>query len=233
MYVGQDLVDRAMTRDGDKYVLGARVHLANADWSGPWDCAEFVSWCVYHTYKTVMAVRPPNIQTGESYSGWWYEDAVAGDLSIPVEQAIATAGAILIRKPGAFGRKVGHVAISRGDGTTIEARCARDGVRVVEDAASRLWTTGAVVPGVAYESGAGMVVVLAPPADALHLDSPFMRGAAVSAVQRALAEAGIDPGPQDGVYGPATADAVAAFQALHGLAVDGVVGAETRAALNL
>lgn len=233
MYVGQDLVDRAMTRDGQRYVLGARVHLANPDWSGPWDCAEFAAWCVYHTYLTVMAVRPPNIQSGESYSGWWYEDAAAGDLLIPVEQAIATPGAILIRKPGAFGMKVGHVAISRGDGTTIEARCAKDGVLVVKDAASRLWTTGAVVPGISYVSDAGMVVVLAPPGDLLHLGSPFMRGDAVLAVQQALKQAGIDPGPQDGVYGPSTADAVAAFQALHGLAVDGVVGAETRAALPL
>jgi cell wall-associated NlpC family hydrolase len=231
MYVGQDLVDRAMTRAGQEYVLGARVHLANPDWSGPWDCAEFVSWCVYHAYRTVMAVRPPDVRTGESYSGWWYEDAVAGDLLIPVEQAIATPGAILIRKPAAFGMKIGHVAISRGDGTTIEARGAKDGVLVVKDAASRQWTTGAVVPGVAYVTDGGMVVVLAPPAGLLHLASPFMRGDAVLAVQRALKEGGVDPGPLDGIFGPATADAVAAFQAMHGLAVDGMVGAETRAAL--
>jgi peptidoglycan hydrolase-like protein with peptidoglycan-binding domain len=37
--------------------------------------------------------------------------------------------------------------------------------------------------------------------------------------------------PVDGIYGPMTADAVAAFQAHCGLWVDGVVGPETWSAL--
>lgn len=114
MFEGSDIVDLAMTRRNQPYVLGATVHIANPNWSGPWDCAEFVSWACYHAYKTVMAVRPPDVRKGESYSGWWYEDAVARQARIDARQAIGTVGAILIRRPGDSGVKIGHVAISRG-----------------------------------------------------------------------------------------------------------------------
>ncbi|MDW4497405.1 peptidoglycan-binding domain-containing protein [Sulfitobacter sp. D35] len=39
----------------------------------------------------------------------------------------------------------------------------------------------------------------------------------VRAVQRALSERGYDPGPDDGVMGPRTADAIYAFRAAEGL----------------
>lgn len=65
----------------------------------------------------------------------------------------------------------------------------------------------------------------------LHVTSPMMTGSDVLAVQRRLAALGYDPGPLDGVYGPATAAAVTAFQRAAGIAVDGIVGPETREAL--
>lgn len=52
-------------------------------------------------------------------------------------------------------------------------------------------------------------------------------------VQRALSLLGLDPGPVDGVLGPRTRSAIAAFQADHnGLRVDGIFGPMTRAALD-
>jgi cytoskeletal protein RodZ len=54
----------------------------------------------------------------------------------------------------------------------------------------------------------------------------------VSQLQQALASAGYEPGSVDGSYGEQTAAAVTAFQQDNGLAADGVVGAETAAALN-
>jgi hypothetical protein len=53
-------------------------------------------------------------------------------------------------------------------------------------------------------------------------------------VQRALSRLGFDPGPEDGLDGPRTRVAVAAFQAERGgLAVDGIAGRKTREALSL
>lgn len=56
-------------------------------------------------------------------------------------------------------------------------------------------------------------------------------GPAVSDLQQKLKDAGFDPGPIDGQYGPQTLAAVRAFQAARGCQVDGIVGPETRAAL--
>lgn len=54
---------------------------------------------------------------------------------------------------------------------------------------------------------------------------------AVREVQRLLRRLGDGPGPIDGLYGPLTAGAVQRFQEAHALAVDGVVGPETRGRL--
>jgi hypothetical protein len=50
-------------------------------------------------------------------------------------------------------------------------------------------------------------------------------------IQEALVAAGYDPGPIDGMEGPLTRAAIAAFQADQGLAADGIVGPLTHAAL--
>lgn len=56
-------------------------------------------------------------------------------------------------------------------------------------------------------------------------------GSRTKAVQEALAAQHYDPGPADGQFGTRTTQAVWAFQALHGLAKDGIVGPETEAAI--
>jgi Putative peptidoglycan binding domain len=61
---------------------------------------------------------------------------------------------------------------------------------------------------------------------------PGDTGDNVIALQEALAQAGYDPGSVDGDYGPATTQAVAAFQTAAGLTVDGIAGPETLAALS-
>jgi len=56
-------------------------------------------------------------------------------------------------------------------------------------------------------------------------------GAAVIALQRALARLGYYSGRIDGQYGPGTADAVSRFQTASGLAPDGIAGPRTLRAL--
>jgi len=58
------------------------------------------------------------------------------------------------------------------------------------------------------------------------------RGQAVSGLQARLAELGYPAGAADGAFGDRTSAAVLAFQADHGLAVDGVVGRQTWEALD-
>jgi hypothetical protein len=65
----------------------------------------------------------------------------------------------------------------------------------------------------------------------LHLTSPPQTGGDVLAVQQYLRTAGFAPGRLDGVYGPTTAATVRAYQRHNALAVDGVVGPATIAAM--
>lgn len=233
MYNGRDIVQIAMRHRGEQYVLGSVAPLANAGWTGPWDCAEFVSWCAYQAYRIVYAVRPPDPTTGESYSGWWYEDANRVGIAISVADAIATPGAVLVRKPRSSpSLPIGHVSISRGDGTTIEAKDRATGVDVIRNAAARPWQVGVLLPGVSYASAAN-AAAYAQPAGLFYLDSPFMRGAKVKKIQQALSGKGLSPGPIDSVFGNLTSAAVRSFQAQSGLVPDGVVGPETAAALGL
>ena len=57
------------------------------------------------------------------------------------------------------------------------------------------------------------------------------KGSDVSELQKRLKELNFYAGPVDGSFGPQTLSAVKAFQKSRGLAVDGVVGPKTRAAL--
>ncbi len=58
-------------------------------------------------------------------------------------------------------------------------------------------------------------------------------GAAVLNLQQRLTELDYAPGPIDGIYGPRTEGAVAAFQQAAGLTADGLAGDRTAAALHL
>lgn len=58
-------------------------------------------------------------------------------------------------------------------------------------------------------------------------------GSAVSDLQRALKEAGFDPGPIDGIYGPQTESAVRAYQLANDMEGTGVADASTLAGLGL
>lgn len=87
-----------------------------------------------------------------------------------------------------------------------------------------------------------LATLLWPCAPQAHGDAPAMlgkpalrqgaRGGAVRSLQTLLAASGFAPGSPDGIFGPATADAVRKAQAHFGLTVDGVVGPATAGALH-
>lgn len=135
---GADLVQRALRHLGEAYQLGAAADLEDPDYGGPWDCADFVSWCVYQTFGVKLGLT----SAGHPYSGVWIHWAEDPAHSVPLEQAYQTPGAILVRRPHHYG--AGHVAISDGEGGTIEARGARYGV-VRAKGRGRIWDLAGVI----------------------------------------------------------------------------------------
>ncbi|PDS77904.1 peptidoglycan-binding domain-containing protein [Rhizobium sp. L43] len=239
-FSGQDIVDVGSTRVGQKYVLGAQVPLNNPDWKGPWDCAEFTSWCTYQAYGLIFgAGGVHDVKKAEPYSGFWYSEAKKNGKVIRWQDALNIPGAFLIKAPPGQG-KIGHVAISMGDGKrTLEARGQAFGVNIFDKAGQRPWSIGCLLPGVEYASEPATIDVatiksaLSLPAEFLALHQPHLKGAHIITLQKAIAAKGIDPGPIDGDFGPMTHAAVVSFQVTKGLEIDGIVGPATGAALGL
>lgn len=215
---------------GEQYVLGAKVPKGNPEWTGPWDCAEFTSWCVYQLTETLFGCKPKSQgpDVADAYTGFWAEDAKKIGREISVAEAAATPGAFLLRVPQ--GGVVGHVVISAGDGKTVEAHSTKRGV-IESTSEGRRWTTGVLVPGIDVSMQPPEPVKR--PTLVLRVRTPLMKGDLVKDVQRALRKAGFHAGPIDGVYGPQTASAVQAYQLSKGLLADGETGSRTAKALGV
>ena len=134
----QAFVDEALRQTGDEYVWGSSAPASNADPSA-FDCSELVKWAAGR-----VGVNVPD--------GSWlqYLDLKEKGALIPVEQALKTPGALLFKfdeepKPGGGRPGSAHVAISLGDGRTIEARGREYGVGSWE--AGDRFQYGAVIPG--------------------------------------------------------------------------------------
>lgn len=131
-------LDEALRQAGDPYVWGAHTSPSDAD-PGAFDCSELVRWAAARA-----GVQVPD--------GSWlqYLDLKEKGALVPVEQALRTPGALLFSfssepEPGGGRPREAHVAISLGDGRTIEARGREYGVGVFE--AGDRFEYGAVIPG--------------------------------------------------------------------------------------
>lgn len=214
----------------EPYVLGARAPLGNRDWTGPWDCAEFASWCLYQATGIIYGAKPGSSpMLADAYTGYWAEHAERDDARVSVEEAVRIPGAMLLRVPGT--RRTGHIAISDGKGGTLEAHSSKRGV-IAHTAGNRRWDCGVLVPGVEYHMNDEPVPV-AKPEDVIRLTRILMRGPRVKKIQQRLQKLGYAPGRADGIYGPQTAHAVTRFQADSGLVSDGEAGPQTLAALKI
>lgn len=218
MATAAEFIQKCLAEAGDSYVFGAEVapgtppHLTRS-----WDCSELVQ-------VKLNELGIPMVDGSANQMRWCQ---ARGNL-ISVEQAINTPGALLFRTPGG---KPGHVAVSLGDGRTIEARGSAYGTGVFS-ARGRTWTHGGLIAGLGY-SGIGGGHSPAPVVDdywtaMLHTGS---RGQGVAHVQSNLAKFGYDVGYIDGDFGPKTEAALRAFQHDAHIEVDGVFGPQTRAAM--
>jgi len=231
MATARRLLQIARAHVGERYEFGAKVPKGNPEWHGPWDCAEFTSWCVYQATQKLFGCRPKNGHPDQvdAYTGWWAEDARKVGNEIAVSVAAATPGAFLLRVPEAGVN--GHVVICAGDGKTVEAHSTKRGV-IEGSVEGRRWTTGVLVPGITVSEPEAPEPPKRP-GFVLRVKTPRMKGEIVREVQRRLTKLGYSPGPIDGIYGGQTAAAVQAFQMAKRMLVDGEVGSATAKALKI
>ena len=234
MAEGSDIVALALKHNGERYVLGSHPPLENRNWQGPWDCSTFASWLTYQAYGILYGcgnIHDPKF--AHPYTGNWAKDVDNRGIEVSVDQAISTPGAVLLRRPAVSGAEkgIGHIAISKGDGTVIEAAGRAFGVRVGLTAGRR-WDKGVELTGVEYRRGH---TIQQTPNDTyiLRFSSPTAYDDHVVELQLALKEHNCDPGAIDGKFGEATEAAVATFQSEAGLISDGEVGPVTGRALGL
>ena len=206
-----DFVATALTQRGDPYVFGAEASFSDSN-PKRFDCSELVEW----------AAARCGVQFVDGAQNQRDACKRAGTL-IDVKAGIRTRGALLFRiDPGAGND---HVAISLGDGMTMEAKGKAFGVNVFS-AVGRSWTHAGLIPRLATANKqAGKV----PKRDRMLRRGH--RGEDVRWVQRRLQMHGFRPGPADGVFGKRTDTAVRAFQKARKLEIDGIVGPKTRRAL--
>ena len=132
---GERFVQAALAQAGKPYRGGGH---------GPssFDCSGLVMW----------AARQVGVDFPAPVSTQTYLIRNAGGF-IPVADAVKTRGAILYRGvPGINGGMSGsdHIAISLGDGRTIEARGQAYGVGVFSATKGRDWAGGGIIPGIGY-----------------------------------------------------------------------------------
>jgi cell wall-associated NlpC family hydrolase len=154
-------LDVARAQIGDRYVFGAETDLADAD-PEVFDCSEFTQWAAEQA-----GVALPDGATHQ------YLHLKKLGMLVPVEEGKNIPGALLFsfdREPRlGDGRTPGaHVAISLGDGATVEARNSRDGVG--QFTSGNRFQYAAIIPGIS--DGESAVPPLLPPVE----PEPFLGG---------------------------------------------------------
>lgn len=232
MTTGKQVYELAQKHKGEKYVFGALAPKSDANYKGPWDCAELVAWTIYQLTHLLYgcAKNDGKPDTADSYTGFFDRDAKELGTIISVNDAYSTPGALLLRVAG--NGQVGHIVICRGDGTTIEAHSTKTGV-INSVVTGRRWDYGILIPWITYTK------IEIPdikdrnqkPVEKIYrYTKPLMKDPVIGKIQAALK---FPPSDIDNIYGTQTYDAVRAFQLQKGLVPDGEVGPNTLAALGI
>lgn len=145
--VGDDklsiFLSKAEAQIGDRYVYGAPRTPSAAD-PKTFDCSSFTQWAAHQAGVKL-----------EGTAEYQYMQLKKLNHTIPVEQALKTKGALLFyfsREPtNSLPTGQAHVAISLGDGRTVEAKGTKYGVG--EWSAKNRFNYAATVPGISDEAG--------------------------------------------------------------------------------
>lgn len=228
---GEELYKKGLQHLGEKYRLGALAPKNDAQWKGPWDCAEFASWLVYRVagklYGCYNNLSAPG--TADAYTGYWKRDAEKHGKIITVEAAAKIPGAAILRIPATG--LIGHIAISDGKGGTVEAHSTKTGV-IKNVISGRRWDYGILVPGISYTKLQSLPVET-PDVVIYRYTNPMMVSPRIGTIQRALNKAGFNTYGVDNIFGIDTFSAVVAYQQSKGLLADGEVGRITAKALGI
>lgn len=224
---GIDLIPFAKGLVGRKYLLGAYVPKNNQEYKGSFDCAEFISYILYQKFNILYGTELNTFSrklSDDAYTGYFDRDANKKGNIISINQSARTPGALLLRV--GIGSSIGHIALSQGNGKTIEAHSTKYGV-CESKVDGRRWSYGILIPGIQYEELP--YVISKPPIIVYRLKSPYMRDAYIGKIQVAL---GLNV---DNIFGRKTQDAIVAYQKKKGLTPDGEVmpGGETSKSLKL
>jgi cell wall-associated NlpC family hydrolase len=130
-------VQKALGQRGHPYKFGEGHDIGNPN-EYSFDCSGLVLWAAQQSGYTGL---------GNTNAQGIYQYAVDHNSTMSVDQALKTKGALLFGKNG---DKVSHVAISMGDGTTMEAKSTAAGVDVFP--ARGGWDAAAMLPGMGASS---------------------------------------------------------------------------------
>jgi len=226
MSTGQQFVTLATKHIGEKYILGSKVPFKNANYTGPWDCAEFISWCVYQVSGLLVGVKGD-----ESYTGFWADDSNTKCTKITIAEAAITPGAILLRIPTSA--LMGHIVFSDGNNKTVEAMSTKKGVTKGE-ISGRTWHMALLIKGVTYTQNLQIPIkTIKLPTYSFYVKPTLMKDPIILQAKKALVAAGINPGAINDTYDMNMQIAVHNYQLMKGLVVDGIMGKQTLKSLKV
>ena len=148
MVTARELVDKALGQRGKRYEEVPSARLDDPD-PASFDCSLLVQWACAQ-----IGLAPPMPRT----SWLQLQHCIDSGTQISLDVTEATTGALLftnrdangaIADPAAGRPRSGHVAISLGDGHTIEAMGTQWGVDT-QALTNRSFSHGALVPGLTY-----------------------------------------------------------------------------------
>lgn len=132
--VGQ-FVNLCLAQKGDKYIFASEASATDPN-PEAFDCSELIEWASHRLQLTM----PDGSMNQRAY-------CQGSKTMISLAKARTTRGALLFRDISVTG--VGHVAVSLGNGTTIEARGSAYGVGIFPFD-NRGWTEAALHPSLDY-----------------------------------------------------------------------------------
>ena len=96
MPTGPAMVELARQHIGEEY-QNVLVPKNNANWRGPWDCAEFMSWLVFQEGGFLYGCTDDEANPAlvEAYTGAWRTDSNNLGRRIPANKAAAIVGGFL------------------------------------------------------------------------------------------------------------------------------------------